>query len=281
MNNEGKPILTIVLLTGRRKIYYKDAIESLLEAQKETPIVGIEMIISDNGSNKKISNDIKSICENMEYFKNESNTIWQHIKKVLMISQGQYIVFLHDDDLIDKNFIGTVYQTIQRKKGFVGFGFNGRIIDSEGHVISDRYCKASSEEILQKGNLLLRRYFSKKSDKKMPFPGYVYKREIIYRVMERFTPKLGIYSDVYLLSEILHEGSILYQTEPIFSYRRHPASISMLGDSKDRVSFVKYGLQTAMKCVDIPLGYLVVKYSLRQSAILAVKFLLNICNRKK
>ena len=104
MSNIKSPLVTIGIPTyNRAKAYLKDAIKSAVDQTYPN----IEILISDNGSTDNTQLLVKSFDDpRIRYIKQENNIgANNNFNYCVMNAKGDYFLLLHDDDLIDKDFV--------------------------------------------------------------------------------------------------------------------------------------------------------------------------------
>lgn len=122
--NLEKIDFSIIIPTFNR-IELKESLKSIFE-QRNTNYM-FEVIIIDNNPLYSITNDIvSSFYDNrILYYKNEKNIgptgNWN---RGIELSNGEWLVFLHDDDLLDKRFLYNTIRTLNKHKNIQGIWAN-------------------------------------------------------------------------------------------------------------------------------------------------------------
>ena len=130
------PLVTIGIPTyNRADGYLKGAIQCALDQTYSN----IEILISDNCSTDNTESLVKNFTDDrIKYIKHEKNIgAANNFNYCVLNAKGDYFLLLHDDDLIDNDFIETCIN-FSKGNNDVGIIRTGmRRIDSEGKVIGE------------------------------------------------------------------------------------------------------------------------------------------------
>lgn len=130
MTNISYPLVTIGIPTyNRASGYLKDALRSTINQTYPN----IEIIVSDNCSTDNTESVVKSFLDSrIKYFKQEQNIgANNNFNFCLEKSQGDYFLLLHDDDLIDADFVEICMNSLGNAQvGIIRTGT--RVIDENG-----------------------------------------------------------------------------------------------------------------------------------------------------
>lgn len=132
----ARPLVTIAIQTyNRADSYLRKALESAL-AQTYPQL---EIIVSDNASTDDTAALVGSFADTrLKYFRHERNIGANgNANFCLEQAKGDYFLLLHDDDLVDADFVETCLRAAdyQRWVGIIRTGV--RIIDADGSVLSE------------------------------------------------------------------------------------------------------------------------------------------------
>jgi glycosyltransferase involved in cell wall biosynthesis len=126
---------------NRANSYLKNALASALAQQYEN----LEIVVSDNCSTDHTKSLIKSMDDGrIRYFYQPKNIpANDNFNYCLQQATGDYFLLLHDDDLIDADFVTTCMQAADGNADF-GTIFTGvRTIDGSGKVLKENENKIS------------------------------------------------------------------------------------------------------------------------------------------
>lgn len=129
-----QPLVTIGIPTyNRADAYLKEAVSSALSQTYQN----IEIIISDNCSTDNTELYIKSICDDrLRYIKQQQNIgPINNYNSCLKEAKGDFFLLLHDDDLVDDDFIEICMRNYLNDKEEYGIIRTGtRLIDHNGNI---------------------------------------------------------------------------------------------------------------------------------------------------
>ena len=131
MPGESFPLVSITIPTyNRADGYLRQAIECALRQTYQD----IEIIVSDNCSTDTTERVVKGFNDpRIRYFRHKENIgANNNFNFCLKEARGNYFLLLHDDDLIDADFIETCLRSVDYRTD-VGVVLTGnRVIDAEG-----------------------------------------------------------------------------------------------------------------------------------------------------
>jgi glycosyltransferase involved in cell wall biosynthesis len=133
MDNTHLPLITIGIPTyNRANGYMKEAVASALGQTYGN----IEVIISDNCSSDNTGEVVKSFNDSrIRYFRHSVNIgANDNFNFCLEQASGAYFLLLHDDDLIDMDFVSTCMEAAGHRSDFGIIRTGTRVIDSAGTV---------------------------------------------------------------------------------------------------------------------------------------------------
>ena len=134
MEKSLPPLVSIGIPTyNRADGYLKDCIESTI---KQT-YPAIEIIVSDNFSSDNTPDLVGNIDDDrIRYFRQQKNIgANNNFNFCLNQAKGDYFLLLHDDDLIDPDFIETCMQAADYQRGIGIIRTGTRLIDWQGITI--------------------------------------------------------------------------------------------------------------------------------------------------
>jgi glycosyltransferase len=158
----SKPFISIIIPTYKRYSMLKFAIESAI-IQKE-PAVEYEIIIVDNESCQTESETERLVKaynnKKILYYRNKENIgMFGNWNRGIELARGEWVAFLHDDDLLDVDYINKVLFLLKRKKSIGAILSKYKIINSDSNQLpkekeQSNFFKAFVEKQLR--NKLLR-----------------------------------------------------------------------------------------------------------------------------
>jgi glycosyltransferase involved in cell wall biosynthesis len=132
MKLESSPLVTIAIPTyNRAGSYLPQALQCAL--RQTYPL--LELIVSDNGSTDHTKDLVTSMGDpRIRYFRHDPNIgANNNFNFCLQQSAGKYLLLLHDDDLIDGDFVESCIRAdLSSEPGIIRTGT--RIIDGEGKI---------------------------------------------------------------------------------------------------------------------------------------------------
>ena len=101
------PRFTIAIPTYKRNKYLREALESAINQITNEPY---EIIVVDNNPERDDDTELLMTrykdVKGLSYYKNSENLgMFGNINRCFTINPSQYIILLHDDDVISKNFL--------------------------------------------------------------------------------------------------------------------------------------------------------------------------------
>lgn len=136
-DNSIQPLVTIGIPTyNRADIFLRNALESAINQTYKN----IEIIVSDNCSQDNTESLVKTYSNKcIRYFRQSENIAANdNFNFCLEKANGKYFLLLHDDDLVDNDFIESCIQAIDGSEDVGIIRTGTRVIDSQGRVLSER-----------------------------------------------------------------------------------------------------------------------------------------------
>jgi glycosyltransferase involved in cell wall biosynthesis len=139
MTDHQLPLVSIGIPTyNRADSYLKEAISSALNQTYKN----IEIIVSDNCSTDNTESFIKSILDpRIRYFRQDHNIgAINNYNFCLDQAKGDYFLLLHDDDLIDEDFIEICMSRMSQSDYAKDYGIirtGTRLIDDKGNKLTE------------------------------------------------------------------------------------------------------------------------------------------------
>jgi glycosyltransferase involved in cell wall biosynthesis len=155
MTDQQLPFVSVAIPTyNRADSYLKEAVSSALDQTYKK----IEIIVSDNCSTDNTESFIKSLPDpRIKYFKQGHNIgPINNYNFCLDRAKGDYFLLLHDDDLVDADFIETCMSHSGYAKDYGIIRTGTRLIDDKGETLSESPNKGSQLSTVE----YLRAWFS-------------------------------------------------------------------------------------------------------------------------
>lgn len=117
------PYITIAIPTYRRNDLLKWSMESALA--QENPGCEYEVVVVDNeGSSSETATGavVRSFQDGrLLYYKNQKNLgMFGNFNRCIELARGEWVAFLHDDDMLRPTYLRDVCQLLKRKKHIGG-----------------------------------------------------------------------------------------------------------------------------------------------------------------
>lgn len=207
------PLITIGIPTYNRA---HGTLPLTLESALAQDYPHLEIIVSDNCSTDDTGKVVTSCRDpRLKYIRQPVNIGSNgNYNALLHAARGEYFLLLHDDDLIDGDFLGTC---MERAGHRVNFGFirtGTRIVDGDGALVIDRPNEVKSNETLD----LYEAWLTGKT------PFYLCStlfNASALRAAGGFRSRNNLFEDGIAIIEIAHRWPILNIREPKASFRQH------------------------------------------------------------
>src|SRR5690606_4079066 len=139
------PLVTIGIPTyNRARGYLREALASALAQTYER----VEVVVADNCSEDDTAEVVAEVgAGRVRYHRHERNLGAQaNFNSLLELAAGDHFVLLHDDDLIDADFVATCVAAMgERRPGLVRTGT--RVIGEDGRVVYQRLNQAPGTDV--------------------------------------------------------------------------------------------------------------------------------------
>lgn len=114
-HNLNSVFLSIIIPTYNRLDLLKESINSILYQNKVNYNFEI-IVICDNPQDIEITKYIKSLnLNNLSYYINNENLgLFNTMNLGVQLTQGEWVAFLHDDDLLKENYLQEIYKLIHK-----------------------------------------------------------------------------------------------------------------------------------------------------------------------
>lgn len=140
--SDTKPIATIAIPTFKRPELLVEALRSALAQTFDRPF---EIAVFDNDPD---SNGLDSLLAQLPELRNRTFRYWVHrenmgifgnFNRVLLLARGEWINILMDDDLIDPDYLYTLFSELDRRRSVDGIVCQKRSIDERDRNEESRH----------------------------------------------------------------------------------------------------------------------------------------------
>jgi len=139
------PLVTIGIPTyNRAHGYLREALASALAQTYER----VEVLVADNCSHDDTAEVVRSVGgDRVRYHRHEQNVGAQgNFNSLVAMASGEYFLMLHDDDLVDPDFVETCVSAMgDERPGLVRTGT--RVIGADGAVVYQRANQAPGADV--------------------------------------------------------------------------------------------------------------------------------------
>jgi glycosyltransferase involved in cell wall biosynthesis len=207
--------IAVCIMTYNRINFLEKTINSVLNSQFNNYSI---FVFNDN-SNDGTFNYLASLEKNKTITAvNNTNTLgqFQNANYILENLKSEYIMILHDDDLIKQNYLKSSFELIEADKeiSFIGTGWN--IIDEYGNIIQEiLYSNFKNKVILSDSDFIYHHI----RGLKFPWSGTLIRMDKIKDL--RFDYCYRHSADTHFLINLSKGLKIGYIPEILFSYRIH------------------------------------------------------------
>ena len=308
--NTENPLISFCVPTYKRMELLSAALESILSL-RGLPRVAYEIIISDDEESGDLCAELPSeITANgaVRIYKNQVHGQFSNLNNLIEKSSGEWLVFLHDDDLLKPDFLEKLMDEQLLHDGHVeAIWFARQLIDYSGRA--NRQVSAKSPGLTRiKGIDYVRRWLTTNDatfDGAVIPPmvtGLVVRRDLVRRI-EGFPAHLATAGDGLFLIKVLSEAEeICFINAPSVLYRFYEGTQrSLLAEqgiiyrefktyffdavefvapriARDRDKFVKEATQTFFKIalmINGPISWLALHYrgTMRERLLLALEII--------
>jgi glycosyltransferase involved in cell wall biosynthesis len=216
--NMNCPLVTIAIPTyNRADGYLKEAIQSALDQT----YLNLEIIVSDNCSADDTESIVNSFSDRrLQYFRHKKNIgAKKNFNYCLKKASGAYFLLLHDDDLIDHDFVEACIKKTDSTTDIGIIRTGTRVIDAEGNVTKEHPNRAAGLSTVE----FIRFWFSWKTALYLCSTLFNTKR---LKEIGGFQSKHNLFLDVFAEFELAAKYDRIDIEDIKSSYREHPSELS-------------------------------------------------------
>ncbi|MCK6206914.1 glycosyltransferase family 2 protein [Bacillus infantis] len=217
------PLVSILIPAYNRPDTIKTAIESALIQTYSC----IEIIICDDSSDSRVE-EMMSSCfsgaDNIRYYKNEKNLFLKNWHKLLDMASGEYINYLMDDDVFDKNKIEKMMYYFQEFRDIKLVTSYRQTIDEKGNWLSPLYAteRLFHETRVMEGKILADMALSRCLNIIGEPTTVLFKKEDLKEPFGVFADQqYSLLNDMAAWLNLLSDGRAVYIPEPLSFFRLH------------------------------------------------------------
>ena len=222
--------VSFCITTYNRLTDLKKAVKSVLE-QDGLENINYELLVSDDSTNdetERYINIVSSENKNIKYLKNANKGQFNNLNNVSSHAKYDWIVFLHDDDVLEKDYLSSVLlledKIINEGVDIVWGARN--LIDKYDNKFNTLYSKniKQNESVIVDSKEFLHQMLARNDytyEGRVIFPmvtGIMVKRELVLKVM--FDNRFTVNADgLFLWKIFFHSTNSLYINTPVINYR--------------------------------------------------------------
>lgn len=227
-----KPLVQVFIATYNRPTLVLNAVNSVLQQDFSS----FEVIVSDNSTNDQTESILKKISDTRFSFKKrkESLPVIDHLNAILQDVTSDYFMIFHDDDIMNRNLLSTLYNKITRDSNIIAVGSNAIFIKNGKAKLYNKNLK--KDTIITDKNVLIGRYLIYDI---VPFPSYLYCKKVAEKSKFDFNHG-GKYCDASFIISLLNYGSILFVAAPLMNYNLHSGQDSSVNDFTQKISLINF-----------------------------------------
>ncbi len=227
--------VTIFLASRNRPSFSLIALNSAINQTYERK----KIIFSDNSTNL----DTKFLLEQhfnkdmnlFSYKKRDNLSSTEHFKIMLKEVDTEFVVFFHDDDILEPDYLVTAFEIFAKNNDVSAIGFNARLINANNEFLRNLNSKYFMKDIkISEKNHFYNYFYNRNLIKPSPFPSYIYKTKFLEKSLGK-----NKHDDVSFVAQCLNGGNIFWSKEIKISYRIHKNQDSFNESINQRMSQVR------------------------------------------
>lgn len=225
MTDLTHPLVTIAIPTYNRAAGF---LQGALRSAVAQTYQNIEILVSDNCSTDNTEELVRSLADSrVEYIKHRenigANNNWNYC---LQKARGTYFHLLHDDDLIDPDFIAECMSAANGDTSAGVIRTGTRVIDAGGNAKSTRINQVTGDTIAD----LVRAWFEKRTS--LYLCSTLYNTQGL-REIGGLRSKTNLYQDVVATVKLAASRGRIEVPEVLASFRRHGSNAGSVAEIDD------------------------------------------------
>lgn len=162
-----------------------------------------------------------------------------HFNRLIEESQAPLMVMFHDDDVLEPDYVARLVRLFAEHPGVAAIGCNAHAMRGQTRTHEMLMGDFRGLGLLKSPAELLDPYLSLSLIDPAPFPGYMYRTDLIKGLSLDFRQG-GKHSDVSFLCQVVERGPILWTAECLFNYRIHDTNDSRNESIADRLNWLRH-----------------------------------------
>jgi len=227
--------LDIVIMSHNRATYLEQMLNSVFAALKgfKSQIIDISVYVSDNSDDQPRMRSIVSKFDLFQFVdRRKCLSSHQHLSSCFSGSSSDFLVILHDDDLVVPSFFDICEENINLldEQNLGGVGFNASIIFGEKLNAEFFFPRSLDFRVFRSSRSIGALYFLTRSINYAPFPFYLYDAKKAREVLPSINSK---YIDTIFLALLAEQYGVAIVNTEIGSYRFHETNDSASASSRE------------------------------------------------
>jgi glycosyltransferase involved in cell wall biosynthesis len=221
-----QPWLSVLIPTYNGEAYLPSALDSII-VQEDTDI---ECIVIDDGSTDATLSILKAYQDKLsiKILQRERQGNWvANTNYALSFAKGEYVCFLHQDDLWFKYRLKIMKGYIEQFPEVGFFLHSSKFVDVEGNYLGLWRCPLPTFPKIIKPNLMIERLLIQNF---ISIPAPIFKREVALKV-GGLNETLWYTADWDLWLKLASCSDMLYCPKPLSGFRIHPSSQTVVRSS--------------------------------------------------
>ncbi len=215
------PLISICIPTYDRTKYLRGALDSCLKQNYPN----FEVIVHDDTADDRIQSIIGSLSSGkIRYLHNRPPLgLVKKLNDFLDKAQGEWILILCDDDLLDPDYLKTLVPHIQKYPEATLVRSRYKLVDEKGDLIRlDRL----NPFLMKPCELLSQIFLPENKSFKMNISGILFQKDLLKKLGGFKNLYRGWHVDRLAWAELSAEGSSICDPKPLSSVRLHSGAIS-------------------------------------------------------
>ncbi len=247
------PAVQLFILSRDRLDFCRETVASAVAQTYKN----LQIIVSDNSEKEEVSEMLAREFPSVVLIRRKpSLPALSHFNKLIDEAVAPLMVLFHDDDILELDYVSKMVALLQKNLDVSAAGCNARIIRNNQLTRQRFMGDFKGNQFLRNEIDFLEPYLSLSLISPAPFPGYMYRTNIIKGLGLYFNDG-GKHADVSFLASIISRAPILWTDECLFRYRFHENNDSNVELIADRLAWLRYlyrRIGIAPKS-DIAIGY--------------------------